>query len=118
VPLFSAPFMTLVQETVAPEMHGRVFSYVGIVMALATPIGAVAFGPLADVFSVQALLVAAGIITVVVIAVAISLPSGRAAIRIAREKKAEADADNADGDSYAAASVTAADDPVRNRPPA
>jgi MFS transporter, DHA3 family, macrolide efflux protein len=84
VPPFSAPFMTLVQQTVRPEMHGRVFSYVGIVMALATPIGTVIFGPLADVISVEALLVIAGIVTIVVIAVAIMLPSGRAAIVAAR----------------------------------
>ncbi|MEV1003054.1 MFS transporter [Nonomuraea sp. NPDC050202] len=48
VPLFSTPFMTLIQETVQPAMHGRVFSYVGIVMAPATPIGMTVFGPLAD----------------------------------------------------------------------
>jgi DHA3 family macrolide efflux protein-like MFS transporter len=48
VPLFSTPFMTLIQETVQPAMHGRVFSYVGVVMALATPIGMTVFGPLAD----------------------------------------------------------------------
>ncbi len=84
VPLFSTPFMTLVQETVQPEMHGRVFSYVSIVMALATPIGMTVFGPLADVVSVQLLLVLAGIATVLVITVAIALPSGRAAIAAAR----------------------------------
>ena len=84
VPLFSAPFMTLLQETVDPDKHGRVFSYVGIVMALATPIGMTVFGPLADVVSVQMLLVAAGIATIVVVAIAIVLPSGRAAIAAAR----------------------------------
>jgi DHA3 family macrolide efflux protein-like MFS transporter len=83
VPLFSAPFMTLVQETVEPEMHGRVFSYVGIVMALATPIGMLVFGPLADVISVQLLLVIGGLATILVIVVAILLPSGRAAMRAA-----------------------------------
>ncbi|PJJ61671.1 MFS transporter [Compostimonas suwonensis] len=83
VPLFSAPFMTLVQETVQPEMHGRVFSYVGIVMALATPIGMTVFGPLADVISVQLLLVFGGIATVLVMVVALLLPSGRAAVRAA-----------------------------------
>jgi DHA3 family macrolide efflux protein-like MFS transporter len=88
VPLFSAPFMTLVQETVDPDKHGRVFSYVGIVMALATPIGMTVFGPLADVISVQSLLVAAGILTVLVIVVAILLPSGRAAIRAANAAQA------------------------------
>lgn len=84
VPLFSTPFMTLVQETVEPEMHGRVFSYVTIVMALATPIGMTVFGPLADVISVQLLLVIAGIVTIVVMTVAILLPSGRAAMAAAR----------------------------------
>ncbi len=92
VPLFSAPFMTLVQETVEPEMHGRVFSYVGIVMALATPIGMTIFGPLADVVSVQLLLVAGGVATIVVILVAVLLPSGRAAIAAGRQAKEAPDA--------------------------
>ncbi|RLK24731.1 DHA3 family macrolide efflux protein-like MFS transporter [Micromonospora sp. M71_S20] len=84
VPLFSTPFMTLIQETVEPEKHGRVFSYVGIVMALATPIGMVVFGPLADVISVQALLIVAGLVTIAVMIVAIMVPSGQAAIAAAR----------------------------------
>jgi DHA3 family macrolide efflux protein-like MFS transporter len=83
VPLFSTPFMTLVQETVEPEKHGRVFSYVGIVMALATPIGMLVFGPLADVISVQLLLVLGGVATILVIVVAMLLPSGRAAMKAA-----------------------------------
>jgi len=84
VPLFSTPFMTLVQETVEPEKHGRVFSYVGIVMALATPIGMTIFGPLADVISVQLLLIIAGFVTLLVMTVAIALPSGRAAMAAAK----------------------------------
>jgi DHA3 family macrolide efflux protein-like MFS transporter len=100
VPLFSTPFMTLVQETVEPERHGRVFSYVSIVMALATPIGMTAFGPLADVISVQLLLVVAGIVTIVVMTAAVLLPSGRAAIAAGRASTpgtlAEIDEDGAD----------------------
>jgi len=84
VPAFSAPFMTLIQETSDPEKLGRVFSYVGIVMALATPMGMVAFGPLADVVSVQLLLVLGGMATAVVMLVAMLVPSGRAAMRAAR----------------------------------
>jgi DHA3 family macrolide efflux protein-like MFS transporter len=91
VPLFSAPFMTLVQETVDPDKHGRVFSYVGIVMALATPIGMTVFGPLADVISVQLLLVFGGVATVLVMLVAILLPSGRAAIRAANATQGAGD---------------------------
>jgi DHA3 family macrolide efflux protein-like MFS transporter len=98
VPLFSTPFMTLFQETVEPEKHGRVFSFVGIVMALATPIGMAVFGPLADVVSVQALLVAGGVLTCIVMVIAIMVPSGRAAIAAARSsdpaaKAAEAEAE-------------------------
>lgn len=84
VPLFSAPFTTLIQETVEPDMQGRAFGYVGIVMALATPIGMVVFGPLADVISVQLLLVLAGIVTIVVMVVAMLVPSGRAAMAAGR----------------------------------
>lgn len=90
VPLFSAPFMTLVQETVDPDKHGRVFSYVGIVMALAAPIGLMVFGPLADVISVQWLLIAGGVATVLVMVVALLLPSGRAAVAAAKEIPADA----------------------------
>ncbi len=85
VPLFSTPFMTLIQETVEPAKHGRVFSYVGIVMALATPIGMLLFGPLADVVSVQSLLITAGLVMIGVMTVAVYLPSGRSAIAAARE---------------------------------
>ncbi|MEV0824727.1 MFS transporter [Nonomuraea rubra] len=84
VPPFSTPFMTLIQETVEATMHGRVFSYVSIVMALATPVGMVVFGPLADVVSVEALLVAAGLATVVVMAISTRLPSGRATVAASR----------------------------------
>lgn len=85
VPLFSAPFMTLFQQVVTPDKHGRVFSYVGIVMALATPIGMAVFGPVADVISVQALLVIAGALTLVVMTLAFLVPSGRRTLRIAHE---------------------------------
>ncbi|MDO7881535.1 MFS transporter [Salinibacterium soli] len=83
VPFFSTPSMTLLQETVEPERQGRVFGFVGIVMAVAMPIGMVVFGPLADQFTVESLLVAAGILMFVVIAVATLVPAGRRAMRAA-----------------------------------
>lgn len=92
VPLFSAPLMTLIQETVEPDKHGRVFSYIGIVMALAAPIGASVFGPLADVISVQSVLVLAGILAAIVMVIAVTVPSGRAAMRAARTPAAEPEA--------------------------
>jgi MFS transporter, DHA3 family, macrolide efflux protein len=83
VPFFSTPSMTLLQETVEPEKQGRVFGFVGIVMAVAMPIGMLVFGPLADVVSVEAILVGSGIATFVVIGLALGLPAGRRAIAAA-----------------------------------
>jgi DHA3 family macrolide efflux protein-like MFS transporter len=83
VPFFSTPSMTLLQETVEPERQGRVFGFVGIVMAVAMPIGMVIFGPLADQFSVESLLVVAGVLLFVVIGVAVLVPAGRRAISAA-----------------------------------
>ncbi|GAA2754569.1 MFS transporter [Amnibacterium kyonggiense] len=85
VPLFSAPFMTLVQEAVPPEKQGRVFSYVTIVMALSFPLGMVAFGPIADAAGVRALLVGTGVLALVVTGVAVLVPSGRRAMKAAAE---------------------------------
>jgi DHA3 family macrolide efflux protein-like MFS transporter len=66
-------------------MHGRVFSFVSIVMALAAPVGIAVFGPLADVISVRVLLVIGGLVMAAVIVIAILVPSGRAAIAAARK---------------------------------
>ena len=85
VPLFSTPFMTMIQETVEPAKHGRVFSYVSIVMALATPVGMSVFGPLADTVSVQSLLIVGGLATIGFMTVAVMMPSGRLAVATARE---------------------------------
>ncbi len=84
VPLFGSPFTTLIQETVEPEMQGRAFGYVGIVMALAAPIGMSIFGPLADIVSVQALLIVSGFVMVAVMVIAMNVPSGRAAMAAGR----------------------------------
>jgi len=92
IPIFSAPFMTLVQEAVPPEKQGRVFSYVTIVMALSFPLGMVAFGPIADAFGVRALLVGTGVLALLVTGVAVLVPSGRSATRAAAAATAPAEA--------------------------
>ncbi|BDV30006.1 MFS transporter [Microbacterium terricola] len=84
VPFFSTSSMTLLQETVEPERQGRVFGFVGIVMAVAMPLGMVVFGPLADVVPIEVLLVAAGVLTFGVVGAAVWLPAGRRAIAAAR----------------------------------
>jgi MFS transporter, DHA3 family, macrolide efflux protein len=76
-PFFSTPTMTVLQETVEPDRQGRVFGIVGIVMAVAMPFGMAVLGPLADVYSVESLMVAAGVILFAVVIAAVALPSGR-----------------------------------------
>lgn len=93
VPFFSTPSFTLLQETVEPERHGRVFGFVGIVMALAMPIGMSVLGPLADVIAVETLLVATGIVLFVAVTAAFLLPAGREALRTGGRREAPSDAD-------------------------
>jgi DHA3 family macrolide efflux protein-like MFS transporter len=83
VPAFSTSAMTLLQETVEPERQGRVFGFVGIVMAVAMPLGMAILGPLADIVSVETLLILTGVTTVIVVVVAVLLPAGRRAIAAA-----------------------------------
>lgn len=85
VPFFSTPSTTLLQERVEPEFQGRVFGFVGVVMATAMPVGMLVFGPLADVVPVQWVLIGAGILTFVVVAIAALIPAGRRAIAIGAE---------------------------------
>ncbi|WP_435735416.1 MFS transporter [Cellulosimicrobium sp. PMB13] len=85
VPPFSTTSMTILQETVEPERQGRVFGFVGIVMAVSMPLGMVVFGPLADRFTVESLLVVSGLLMFAVIGIAVALPSGRRAMRAAAQ---------------------------------
>jgi DHA3 family macrolide efflux protein-like MFS transporter len=88
VPFFSTTSMTVLQETVEPEMQGRLFGFVGIVMALAMPVGMAVFGPLADRFTVEAVLIASGVVTFIVVGAAIGVPPGRRAMHAVREHSA------------------------------
>jgi DHA3 family macrolide efflux protein-like MFS transporter len=83
VPAFSTSSMTLLQETVEPERQGRVFGFVGIVMAVAMPLGMAVLGPLADIVSVEILLIATGALTFLIAVVAVLLPAGKRAIAAA-----------------------------------
>lgn len=89
VPSFFTSAMTLLQETVEPERQGRVFGFVGIVIAVAMPLGMSVLGPLADIFPVEHLLVATGILMVIVAAGAVLMPSGRRAMAAARLSSGE-----------------------------
>ena len=45
---FNVPLMAYIQETVAPEMMGKVFSVLTAAMTLASPIGLIFAGPLSE----------------------------------------------------------------------
>lgn len=66
VPIFSTAVTTLLQERVPIDMLGRVFSLVGIVVTGAFPFGMLVFGPLADIWDVEPLLIGTGILQAVV----------------------------------------------------
>ena len=85
VPAFSTSAMTLLQETVEPERQGRVFGFVGIVMAVAMPLGMAVLGPLADIVSVEILLIVTGAATVLIAVLAVMLPAGRRATAAAHK---------------------------------
>jgi DHA3 family macrolide efflux protein-like MFS transporter len=63
---FSTTATTLLQEQVEPEVQGRVFGLLGIVLAVAMPFGMLLFGPLADSISVEWILVITGCLAVLV----------------------------------------------------
>lgn len=65
MPLYNSPITVLIQEKVDPSMHGRVFSFMQISTSCALPLGMLVFGPVADVVSVQAILVFTGVLVVI-----------------------------------------------------
>lgn len=68
MPCFNAPITALLQEKVDPTMHGRIFSLVQVANCCALPLGMVLFGPLADHFRIEHLLVTAGILVLLLCA--------------------------------------------------
>lgn len=75
--LMNAPTMTILQERVEPEMQGRVFGFVGIVMSVAMPVSMMIFGPLADVWSERIVIIVAGLLLVVTLLAIFSIPAAR-----------------------------------------
>lgn len=65
MPMFSTPFITLLQETVKPEYLGRVFSFSTMIGSLAMPAGLLVFGPLADVVGLGILFILTGSVQLV-----------------------------------------------------
>lgn len=60
MPLYNAPSMVLLQTTVEPAFMGRVISVFTMVSSTMMPLGMIVFGPVADIVSINILLVATG----------------------------------------------------------
>lgn len=97
VPFFSTPSVTMLQEEVDEDHMGRVFSFVSLVFAVAMPIGMIAFGPLADRWGVELLLIASGVVTLVVVLVAAVIPDGRAVLARGRADRGGPRAESSGG---------------------
>jgi DHA3 family macrolide efflux protein-like MFS transporter len=57
MPMFNVPTTTLLQEMVDPNMQGRVFGVMQLIMTTVMPVGMLVFGPLADIVTIETLLV-------------------------------------------------------------
>ncbi|MCP1103306.1 DHA3 family macrolide efflux protein-like MFS transporter [Aequitasia blattaphilus] len=78
MPILNTPAMTLLQEKVDPDYMGRVFGVMTMINTAMMPLGMVIFGPLADVVSVEILLIGTGVITV---AAAVMMRAAKALIK-------------------------------------
>ncbi|MBC7960979.1 MAG: MFS transporter, partial [Vallitaleaceae bacterium] len=60
VPFFSTAVTVLLQEKVEQDMQGRVFGLIQMVTTAVMPLGMLLFGPMADVVTVEVLLIVTG----------------------------------------------------------
>jgi DHA3 family macrolide efflux protein-like MFS transporter len=66
LPVMATAQTVYIQEITAPEVLGRVFSVVQLFTASAMPVAIILFGPLADVVSVESILIASGVLLALV----------------------------------------------------
>lgn len=62
LPMFTTAETTLIQEKTDPQMMGRVFSIVNIIITMVMPIAMLLLGPLADVIDVRYIIVISGFV--------------------------------------------------------
>ncbi|MFM9277602.1 MFS transporter [Paenibacillus jiagnxiensis] len=63
--IFYTPAVVLLQEKVEPEYRGRVFGIITMMTSSLTPLGMLLYGPLADVVSIEWLLLATGALVLI-----------------------------------------------------
>lgn len=66
LPAISTAQTVYIQENTEPDMMGRVFSILQIMAGSAMPVAILAFGPLADVVSVEVLMIVSGVLLALV----------------------------------------------------
>ena len=62
IPMVDGPLMAIMQSTVAPEMQGRVFSLMGSLLLLTSPLSLAVAGPISDWLGLRVWYIAAGIL--------------------------------------------------------
>ncbi len=62
IPLVDGPIMAILQATVAPEMQGRVFTLMGSLVWITSPIGLAVAGPVSDWLGIQVWFILAGLL--------------------------------------------------------
>ena len=77
----NAPFISLLQSTIAHHLQGRVLSLLHTLLGLAAPIGLVLASPTGEILGIRALMVMAGVAGALVCALAATSPALRAALR-------------------------------------
>ena len=60
--VYQTTITTLLQENTNVSMQGRIFGFMGAMYAICYPFGMVVFGPLADIISLQWIMISSGII--------------------------------------------------------
>jgi len=64
MPFFEGAAITLLQEMVHPDMHGRIFGVQMLIANIVMPVGMVFFGPLADLVSIELILIVTSVLMV------------------------------------------------------
>lgn len=66
MPILATAETVLIQEIVEPDKMGRVFSIVDLISGFSLPLGILLYGPLADIVSIESLLIVSGLLLVLV----------------------------------------------------
>jgi DHA3 family macrolide efflux protein-like MFS transporter len=75
IPLVDGPIMAILQGTVSPDMQGRVFTIVGSLLSMTSPLGLAVAGPVSDWLGLQVWFLAAGVLCLAAALVGFYVPA-------------------------------------------